>query len=61
MAKTVACRDLGSNCDYVVRGETEDEVIAGMVKHGKEVHKLPDEEVKSPEMMKMLKAAIKNE
>jgi len=61
MAKTLACRDVGSNCDFVVRGESDDEVIAGMVKHGKVAHKLSDEEVNSPEMMKQVKAAIKNE
>ena len=61
MAKTLACRDVGSNCDFVVRGESDDEVIAGMVKHGKVVHKLSDEEVNSPEMMNLVKAAIKNE
>ncbi len=60
MLKSLACRDVGSNCDYVVRGETDDVVIAGMVKHGIEVHKLTDEEVKSPEMLKMVRAAIKN-
>ena len=61
MGKTLACRDVGSNCDFLVRGESEDEVIAGMVKHGKEAHKLTDQEVNSPEMMKLVKAAIKNE
>jgi len=61
MVKALACRDVGSNCDFVVRGETEDVVIAGMVKHGIEVHKLTEEVAKGPEMMKLVKAAIKNE
>jgi len=61
MVKKLACRDVGSNCDFVVRGESDDEVIAGMVKHGKVAHKLSDEEVNSPEMMNLVKAAIKNE
>ena len=59
--KAVACRDLGSNCDYIVRGETVDEVIAGMEKHGIEVHKMTEEQVKSPQMTEKLKELIKNE
>ena len=61
MVKSLACRDVGSNCDYVVRGATDDVVIAEMVQHGMDAHKLTAEEVKSPEMLKMVKAAIKNE
>ncbi len=61
MVKTLACRDVGTDCDYVVRGETDDEVIAGMYKHGKEVHKLTDELLESPDLMEKVKTAIKNE
>ncbi len=61
MEKSLACRDVGSNCDYVVRGATNDVVIAGMVQHGMDAHKLTAEEVHSPEMMKIVKSAIKNE
>ena len=28
MAKTLACRDTGVDCDYVARGETEEELMA---------------------------------
>ena len=61
MVKTVACRGLGSNCDFVLRGETVDELITGMEKHGKEVHNMTDEQVKSPQMTEKLKSIIKNE
>ncbi len=61
MAKTFACRDLGIDCPYVARGETEEELIADVVKHGKEVHGYTDEQLKDPEMMKKVKAAIKEE
>jgi predicted small metal-binding protein len=58
MGKSVACRDLGSNCDYIVSGETDDEVIEGMKKHGIDVHKMTEEQVNSPEMLKLTKEAI---
>jgi len=61
MTMTLACRDLGTDCPYVARGETEEELMAGMVKHAKEVHSYTDEQLKDPELMKNVKAAIKKE
>jgi len=61
MAMKLACRDLESDCTYVARGETEEELMADMGKHAKEVHGYTDEQLKDPEMMKKVKAAIKKE
>ncbi len=61
MAKTMACRDVGLDCSYVVRGETEEELMTNVTKHAKEVHGYTDEQLKDPEMMKKVKAAIKTE
>jgi len=61
MAKAIMCRDLGVDCAYVGHGETEEEVIADCAKHGKEVHGYTDEQLKDPEMMKKVKAAIKTQ
>jgi predicted small metal-binding protein len=61
MAMTLACRDLDSDCHYVAHGETEKELMADMEKHAKEVHGYTDKQLKDPEMMKKIKAAIKKE
>ncbi len=61
MAMTLACRDLESDCTYVARGETEEELMADADKHAKEVHGFTDEQLKDPEMIKSVKAAIKKE
>lgn len=61
MAKIFACRDVGIDCPYVARGETEEELMADAVKHGKEVHGYTDEQLNDPEMMKKVKSAIKEE
>jgi len=61
MAMTLACRDIGPDCPYIARGETEEELMADVVKHGKEVHGYTGEQLKDPEMMKKVKAAIKTE
>jgi predicted small metal-binding protein len=47
MAKVLQCRDLGFDCDGVVRGETNEEVLQGAAQHAQEVHgisPLPDED-----------------
>ena len=61
MAKIFTCRDVGVDCPYVARGETEEELMADIAKHAKEVHSYTDEQLKDPEMMKMVKEAIKEE
>jgi len=61
MAKTFACRAVRADCPYVARGETEEELMADIIKHGKEVHGYTDEQLNDPEMMKKVKSAIKEE
>jgi predicted small metal-binding protein len=38
MAKTLSCRDAGVDCDFVARGNTEEEIFRQCAKHGKEAH-----------------------
>lgn len=46
MPKTVSCRDVGADCDFVARGENEDEVMVKVTEHARTDHKMseiPDE------------------
>ena len=46
MAKEMRCGDVVPGCDYVVRGDTEEEVLAGAAAHAKQDHdmsSIPDE------------------
>jgi len=61
MAMTLACRDTGADCPYVARGETENELMADIVKHAKEIHGYTDEQLNDPKMIEKVKAAIKRE
>ncbi len=36
--KTITCREAGFDCGYVVKGETEEEVMKRGAEHGKNVH-----------------------
>jgi predicted small metal-binding protein len=40
MSKVVHCRDVGFDCDGVVRAATEEEVLAQVAVHAKAVHNL---------------------
>lgn len=38
MAKVLKCRDVGFECDAEVRADSEDEVMAQVAAHAREVH-----------------------
>lgn len=38
MARTIHCRDLGPDCDFVAQGRTDDEVMARVAEHARSAH-----------------------
>ncbi len=38
MPKTIHCRDAGVDCDFVCRGETEEELFRNALDHGRKFH-----------------------
>jgi predicted small metal-binding protein len=57
--KTIACREVGlANCDHVVEGETEEEVMKRGAEHGKNVHGMKDEDF-TPEFMQKVRGLIR--
>jgi len=42
MQKLFKCRDIGNNCDYQVRGMSEEEVLQKVSEHAKTVHHLTE-------------------
>lgn len=61
MGMTLACKDTGTTCDFVARGETLDELMGSVAKHAKEVHGYTDEQLNDPKMMEMIKSLIKTD
>ncbi|NIM96507.1 MAG: DUF1059 domain-containing protein [candidate division Zixibacteria bacterium] len=58
MAKVMRCRDVGMDCDFVARGETEEEVLKQAAQHADMAHDLkeiPDE------VLAKVRAAIRDE
>jgi predicted small metal-binding protein len=38
MAKVISCRDVGMDCDFEARGETEQEVLRQCAEHARSEH-----------------------
>lgn len=55
MAKELRCRDLGIECDTVIRGETEEEVLERAALHTLTVHGL---DVRGAQMLEQLRSVI---
>ena len=58
MTKVVHCRDVGFDCDGVVRAETEEETLALVAEHAKTVHGLA---MVSPEVVEKVKSVMQEE
>jgi len=54
--KQLSCRDFGSECDFMVRAQTEDEVINVATEHACRVHS----ECEVPSDQKKIKSRIKS-
>lgn len=58
MAKVITCRDVGVDCDFVARGETEDEVLRLCAEHGRKAHGMTEI---PKELVQKVRAAIREE
>ena len=58
MAKTIACRDMGADCDFVARAETIEELFKNAGEHGRAVHGVTEV---TPEMREKALSVVKDE
>ena len=58
MTKVIHCKDVGFDCDGVIRAETEEEALKMVAEHAKTVHGL--DEV-SPEIVEKVKSVMRDE
>lgn len=56
MTKQLVCADVTGDCDAIVTGENEDEILVQAVPHAKEAHDLEDSE----QLRDQLTAAIQD-
>ena len=58
MARRMDCRDVGPDCDFVARGDSDEEVMGQVAEHARTAHGM--EEVPS-ELAEKARAAIRDE
>ncbi|MGA7541995.1 MAG: DUF1059 domain-containing protein [Nitrososphaeraceae archaeon] len=56
--KTITCREAGFECDYVVKGETEDEVMQRGAEHAMKVHGMKEIDI-TPEFKAKVRGLIR--
>jgi predicted small metal-binding protein len=57
--KTLSCREAGCECDYVAKGETEEDVMRDAVRHGIEEHGKTTQDDMT-QMKEMIRALIRS-
>lgn len=58
MAKVMRCRDVGADCDFEARGQTEQEILAQCTEHARAAHGITEI---PPELAERVRAAIRDE
>jgi len=56
MAKELRCRDVGMNCDFETRGNTEEEVLQHAAAHARSAHEITE---MPPDLAAKVRAAIR--
>jgi len=51
--KTLACRSVGLDCDYIIKGMTEEELLKNAEQHYSEIHAIEPEEITSEMKVKI--------
>ena len=55
---SITCSDVGQNCDCVVQGETEEELMKNAAEHAVKDHGYTEEDIMTPEMKERIKSHI---
>ncbi len=57
--KTLTCREAGFDCDYVVKGETEEDIFKNGAEHATREHGMKPEDI-TPQFKEKLRGLIRN-
>jgi predicted small metal-binding protein len=58
MTKVIRCRDVGFNCDGVIKAKTEQEALNLAAEHARTVHNVKEV---TPDIVKKIKSVMKKE
>jgi predicted small metal-binding protein len=58
MSKAVSCRDVGVDCDFVAKGETEQDILQQCAEHARKEHDMTE---LAADLAVKIRAAIRDE
>lgn len=58
MAKVIRCKEAGIDCDFVAKGQSDDEVMRVVAEHGKQKHGMTQI---TPDLQQKIRSLIRNE
>jgi len=63
MAKVLRCRDVGIDCDFVARADSEEEILKKAAEHAAATHAAATHDMKEipEEVLSQVRAAIRDE
>ena len=56
---TIACRDVGQNCDCIVQGEIEEELMKNTAEHAVKDHGYTEQDIMTPQMKEKIKSHMR--
>ena len=56
---TISCRDVGRDCDCIIQGETEEEVMKNAAEHAVKGHGYKEEDIMKPDLVEKIKTHIR--
>jgi predicted small metal-binding protein len=56
---TVSCREVSEDCDYVLEGETEEEIMKKAAEHAVKDHGYNEQDIMTPEMKEKIKSHMR--
>ena len=58
MAKVIHCKDVGFDCGFIAKAETEEDLLGKVAEHAAEVHGLTEV---TPELIEQVKGVIRTD
>jgi len=56
---TVSCREVGCDCDFVPKGETEEDLMKDAGQHAVKDHGYKEEDIMKPDLVEKIKTHIR--
>ena len=60
MPRMLSCREVGMECDFVARGETDQDVMQAGAEHGRQAHGFTAEQLADPQLQQRIRGLTRD-